>query len=165
MGTGGSYAFWYDFSPYTLDQHEHLSYSWQAPIVSGGGWANGVTTGSDPAVVILADRTPRYPLNTPPPSFTMPYDWAYPGDTLTTNKAHMSQNHTLGEYINCLYVDLHVGNATKGNIGFNNDYIYGNPYAGNPTPTDDNQGANSETRINHHIALTDSFLIGPIQAH
>ena len=144
----------WDFSPWNMDQAEHVSYSYQSPR-NCGGWpqvyASGVTPLSDPALVVLADKTPAY-WESPK---TIQIDWSSSSLTKEEMKNGMSDNHSDGEYINLLYADIHVGNSTRADVGLSNDNIYtaSGLASGNP--------AGHSGRAWDHYRETDTLLMGP----
>jgi hypothetical protein len=146
----------WDFSPFTDGNAEHLSYSYQAPLMGEKGTGSGVSANSESGLVIVADRTPAYAGLKPD------FDWAKPGkDDPNTG---MSQNHSRGQMINLLYADLHVGESIgRANCGIHNDNIYSAAGMGaDGKPQDINEGPGS-MKLSDHRSKMDSFLIGPVK--
>lgn len=146
----GSYYNW-DFSPFSQGGAEHVSYSYQAPVMTAGSttYSNGVTTNSDSGLAILADRTPFYSA-----FLAAPVSWV----NIANPAGAMSQNHTSGELLNVLYQDLHVGDSARGDCGISNDAIY---YAAGAPPTETSQTGTNV--MGAHTSLKDSFLVGPVK--
>jgi len=144
----------WDFSPWNIDQAEHVSYSYQAPR-NCGGWpqvyASGVTPLTAPSLVVLADKTPEY-WGSPKTAQT---NWG--SDSLTSDqmKNGMSDHHSSGEYINLLYVDIHVGNSTRADEGLNKDNIY------TASGLADTRQSGGSVIAGDHFRGTDTLLMGP----
>jgi prepilin-type N-terminal cleavage/methylation domain-containing protein len=151
---GGSYA--WDFSPYRLDNMEHVSYSYLAPRKDGAAFVSGIGPNSEAGLVILADRTPAYAptsINGTPRRADFP--WDNPGTQ--DLRLGMSANHSDGEYTNLLYGDLHVGNSNRGDVGINSDNIY---TAASSSAAETQQGGGS-VKVSDHLSARDSMLLGP----
>jgi prepilin-type N-terminal cleavage/methylation domain-containing protein/prepilin-type processing-associated H-X9-DG protein len=150
-------AFNWDFSPYKDGNAEHVSYSYQAPLVTVkdkvATTTSGVTANSDSGLVVVADRSPAYEGLKPD------FNWAKPGKD-DPNLA-MSQNHG-GAIINLLYADLHVGESKgRADAGIFNDNIYSAAGSGADGKTlETNQGPGT-MKLSDHRSPKDSFLLGP----
>jgi prepilin-type processing-associated H-X9-DG protein len=144
----------WDFSPFRIGGWEHVSYSYQAPMLDKKGrWGSGINADSNNDLVILADRTPAYD------GKNAQFDWTNPGKAET--KTGMSQNHTGGEIINVLYADLHVADVKQADAGIRNDNIYSCAgSAGEETAPETSQGPGT-LDITKHSSPKDSFLLGP----
>ena len=128
-----------------------VSYSIQAPLVSGTTYRAGYTAGSKGGLAIMADKTPGFE-GTPGLPTT---NWT---TTLTEDarKNGMGRNHTQGDYINVLYADAHVSGSKRADVGISNDNIYS---ASGTAVTQ--QGAGT-VALADHKSVDDSFLVGPI---
>ena len=139
-------GFYYDFTKYSDQLVEHLSYSYQAPMGDANAGGSGVSNNSQGGLVVLADRSPCYP------SFgtAYPVNWGSPP---TDMRVGMSPNHTSGEMINLLFADMHVGESiSRADCGINNDSIYA---SGGPSQT------STTSSVTGHTNVDDSYLIGP----
>jgi prepilin-type processing-associated H-X9-DG protein len=117
----GKMVYAWDFTPYADGNTEHISYSYQAPMLNDKKeWLSGVTSNSDSGLIVLSDRTPAYDGLRPD------FDWTkkVPGDS-NASSAGMSQNHTRGEMMNLLFADLHVGETrARADVGIEKDNIF-----------------------------------------
>jgi len=130
----------------------NVSYSYQAPLVSSTGVkSNGVTGRSNSQVAIMADSIKNCTAT------DLPVTWSTVTNK-TTIKKGLSQNHTAGEYINVLYADSHVGNGTRGDLGFSKDSICTNA----TTHADGYLQDGGTTTFASHQSINDSFLVGPL---
>lgn len=154
MDMAGGTAYNWDFSPYRMDSFEHVSYSYQAPVLdSDNVWGSGVPTSPDPNLAIVADKTPTYA------GKAATFNWATPGKD--DPQTGMSQNHSGGEVINVLYADIHVAEAPRADVGVGGDNIYSCADSkGKPPMPETNPGAGT-LNISNHRSTKDSFLLGP----
>jgi len=170
MEASGAYHFDFsqraDSTTTTAENTDQCSYGWAAPLTSAGppvAIANSVGVKDDvSATALMADRGSKYGKN--PTTGTL----ATTAATLTAQniKNSTSQNHTSGEYINYLRVDMSVQKS-------NSPFINGkdNIYVGNSTgATFDVNDAGSQygtnyewpsTIANTHASASDSWIIGP----
>jgi len=139
--TGGNYD--WDFS-----SHNNCSYSYQAPLVSGSTYENGVSNSTDGAVAILADKTPEYDKK---PAWII--EWASTCLTRKQMAASISQNHSEGEQIHVLFAGINVQKCTRGDVGVDRDNIYTTGPGGTSTKGSQN--------MPDHTDPHDSYLIGP----
>lgn len=138
----------------------YLSYSYQVPLNDGTNSSNGVTSGTDGGLVIMADRAPG--------SAAAAVAWgswtAVEAASADKTKAYMSQNHTQGEVLHVLRADYSVGSSKTPNCGLStangnktSDCIYTAFSAANSNDGSDYTGTAEETK---HMAARDSFLAG-----
>lgn len=152
MSNGTAYN--WDFSPYRDGNAEHVSYSYQAPMLDANGvWVCGANDLSDPNLVIAADRTPTYD------GKTATFNWASPGKA--DPRTGMSQNHTGGKIINVLYADIHVAEAGRANVGVGGDNIYSCASSTGSPPSPATDGGAGTLNLGNHRSDKDSFLLGP----
>jgi prepilin-type N-terminal cleavage/methylation domain-containing protein len=121
----GNY-FW-DFSRFSVGGKEHVSYSYEAPLVAGSAPVNGATQFSYNRKPVLADRTPNYDKLYNGMSTLCPLVLGFaPDGSVWTDqtKLWMSQNHSNGEMINLMYADLTVADATVPGVGYGKDNVY-----------------------------------------
>jgi len=158
--TGGDYH--YDFSQTSSNTatdgdvaEDQTSYGYAAP---AGTNSSGVNESIATATAIMADKSPAYgsSANTNPGAIT---------DTSTAGakKDANSRNHTSGEYVNYLRVDLSV---QKSNVPYINgkDHLYtGNSTTADfdVTSNDAYGGTNYAWSATNHMSEKDSFIIGP----
>ena len=154
---GGDLVNW-DFSPYNNGKTEHVSYSYQCALYSstaGSFVSSGVPNQPNPALVVLADRTPSYT------GGTSNFPWTSPG--AADIKTGMSGNHTQGEMMNVLYADTHVSDSSRADIGINRDNVFSCSMAA--ATSQGGPGAPAQSAglagIVQHQKDTDSFLVGP----
>ena len=128
-----------------FDNDKRLSYSYTVPLASG---ANGVSYQcKDPArVVMLADKHPKRSNKN-----LSPWDDDMSGDDI---KKSMSQNHG-GEMINVGWVDFHVSDEIRADVGIKDDCIYS--AGGEEGPSQDSTSIDMED----HVKEEDSFVDGP----
>lgn len=161
MNNGTEYN--WDFSPFSMDHYDHLSYSYQAPLnvgsFSGPAYSSGVPIYPDPMLAILADKSP----DCAPIGFTQAgywrtalCDWSNPN--LVDPHTGMSANHSDGEVINVLYPDVRVVQNTRADCGVRNDAIYG---TSNTSRETSNFAAAQSVNLSDHFHARDSFLTGP----
>ena len=111
---------------------------------------------SDSGLVILADRTPYYNGGTHPLVGVATWSNTTPPSGYTINEC-VSQNHTSGEMLNCLYQDLHVGDSTgRADNGISHDAIYTSAIG-----TAETSQSGDSSSIGNHTKPKDSFLVGP----
>jgi prepilin-type N-terminal cleavage/methylation domain-containing protein/prepilin-type processing-associated H-X9-DG protein len=134
---------------YDFADPANVSYSYQAPLISGTTKTNGVTGRSNSQVAIMADSIKDC-------TGSLTVNWAN-SLSKAQMKAAMSQNHTAGEYINVLYADSHVGNGTRADLGYSKDSIYV------ATTHEDGYSQTGSLTWSEHIHITDSFLVGPVK--
>ena len=150
--SGTAYA--WDFSPFREGGSEHVSYSFQAPRYDGNAFACGVTSNSDGALVVLADRTPTYsPGSVGGTARRADFPWDNPGTS--DLRAGMSANHSDGEYTNLLYVDYHAGSANRADVGPGSDNIY------SASGSADTCRGSGTLNLTDHRSASDSMLVGP----
>ncbi|MDY7009202.1 MAG: type II secretion system protein [Planctomycetota bacterium] len=137
-----------------------ISYSFQAPISSGGmDYKAGYTTSSKGGLAIMADKTPEFDkTDDDDDSPTALIDWS---SSLSdkNRKRGMSQNHLSGDAINVLYADYHVSaSESRADVGIDDDNIYS-------ASGESDEGTQGEGSIDlaDHLSTVDSFLIGPIK--
>jgi len=141
-----SETFYWDFSA-----PNSVSYSWQAPVFSGGRYVNGLDD-EEPNVVVIADKTPRY--GSP--------NWQ-PDDMSKTKDAdivrrNMSQNHRRGSEVNALMVGMNVVKQRRPDFALGGDNIY-------TASGEADAGSRSAVSLDmaDHLSPRDSFLIGPVR--
>lgn len=126
----------------------NVSYSWQAPIAIGGGYANGVD-GEQTETAVMADKTPKAGKDA----------WT-PVDVSTLKGSDVrpqnSQNHAAGKKINVLFAGMNVVQDDRPDIGVKKDNIYTASGLARPS-----QKATSLS-LSDHLSSTDTFLIGPV---
>ena len=71
-------------------------------------------------------------------------------------RSGMSANHSDGEYTNLLHADLHVGSASRADVGIANDNLFTAASAGRDTQ----QGGGS-LNLTDHRSPQDTMLVGP----
>jgi prepilin-type N-terminal cleavage/methylation domain-containing protein len=156
----------WDFNPYKLGGHEHISFSYQAPFSLGT--VSGVDNLTDPGMPILADRTPKYDGGTIVGVSTRKVGFNWGNIGTQDIRAGMSANHSNGEYINLLYPDFHVSDSKRADVGLMGDDIYScAPYG----LSDTSKNGQSETgqgppaQIGSHGGMNgkavDCYLVGP----
>ena len=163
--SGGTMFNW-DFSPFGVDNFDHVSYSYQAPLYTGGttpACTSGVTQTADPQLTIMADKSPNCAPLTATQAGTARTangicDWS--NANLADPQSGMSANHTNGEIINVLYSDIHVAENTRADCGVQNDHIYGTSSTSREVT---NIASAQSLNISDHSAShpRDSFLTGP----
>ena len=111
---GATVAYQDPDNPDTADGTNNISYSYQAAMYDGTDYTgNGVSDNFNGGLAIMADRTP---------GTTSPYDcevdWS---GTVTEDerKNAISQNHK-GDLINILFLDTHVADSKRGDVGIAN---------------------------------------------
>lgn len=163
MATGS--AFNWDFSPYQVDNFDHVSFSYQGPYNSNTSasptFASGISQSPDSLLAILADKSPNCQgsgstLSGTVRTSTLICDWS--NVNLTDPASGMSANHTNGEIINVLYADIHVAESTRADCGVKNDCIYAVSSTGRETT---NNAAFESLNLIDHTHQMDSFLTGP----
>jgi hypothetical protein len=144
----------WDFSPWKDGKAEHVSYSYQAPLLKGKETISGILNSSESGLVVLADRSPAYEGLKPD------FNWAKAGKD--DPNLGLSQNHIQLNMINLLFADLHVGESLgRADCGINNDSIYSAAGLGEDgKPLKTLQGPGS-LKLADHLLPTDSFLLGP----
>jgi len=134
----------WDFRPEDSG-NDRASYGWAAPLADG---ASGLDE-SDTDTAMMADKV----VGTAPEGATF-------GDTAAL-KAANSKNHTQGEYINYLRVDMSVQNA-RNTVFVNGDNIYtANNTAPDASPTTNAAGDVDQDK---HLSTKDSFIVGPVRS-
>jgi prepilin-type processing-associated H-X9-DG protein len=153
----GDYA--WDFSPCSRfpppsgDYWEHISYSYQAPILdANGAWRSGVSQQSDPRLAILADTTPTYT------GGNATFDWSNPDSA--DPRTGISPNHyPVGFPV--LYADGHVEAADRADVGIDRDNIYSCAGSTGSPPKPETEQGPGTLDLSKHRSPTDSFLLGP----
>lgn len=155
----------------TIGSKRNVSYSFQCPIFGAGTPevdGNGIDSSADPAVVVMADRTPaKVGGATTGVDFT---GWTAAVSTggATGIQPFNSQNHTSGEVMNVLYFDSHASSVRNPNCGAtqsNNttsgglDCIFTTATAG-ATVTADGVDFAGTLAYKNHIGKRDTYLVG-----
>ena len=140
-----------------------VSYSYQAPMTVSGAMVSGCSSNSDSGLVILADKTPyknstNANKNTATTGIVL--DWSQA--TIADPKLGMSDNHTLGEYMNYAKVDGSTKNDSRADVGISGiggkDNIYSQVSA--PT-TDETDPKGTAITVSTRTSAKDSALAGP----
>jgi len=138
----------YDFTAET-DGFNRTSYGWAAGVTSGANVLNGASD-QNTSAILMADMGGEYGVQ-PDASY------AIPTATTTDFKHSMSQNHSSGEYMNFLYVNLSVQNSRTPIVNGDNIYTCSNSTtAGAPY-----LGTTVSAAWTQHLWTGDSAVTGP----
>jgi hypothetical protein len=161
VGSDGEPEYLWDFSG-----PDNVSYSWQAPVKGKDGKYRQGLNDNDNDTVVIADKTPRW---CPQPWNNAAWDPVLTGSAV---RPHMSQNHSLGDTVNVLYVGINVSKQSRPDIGMSDAGRGGLPdqpgmcdmiYTASGKPTSGSAKATSIS-IADHLSTRDTFLIGPVAA-
>ena len=154
-GTVKKGDYYYDFTA-----AKNSSYGWQAPLNSTNPNSVSGISSSNNTTIMMADKGSFWG-SSPSANVTLP---ATP--TQVQLKSANSQNHTQGEYINYLRVDMSV--QKSGSPIVDSDFIYapsnltdtGMGANGEPAPGIAKTGSTNGT-LATHLSTKDSFIVGP----
>jgi len=158
FGTNSTLDYHHDFSRLksdgtTKETNDQVSYGYAAPV---GTNLAGVNEGVATSAVLMADKGPKWGSN----GTASPITDLTANDTSARMKSANSQNHTQGEYINYLRVDMSVQKSNSPLV--NGDNIYtASGRDGKASGEEDGIATGGSYSFDDHKSEKDSFVVGP----